>query len=225
MQRTDHGSGRVQVKICGLRTPEDLTAAEGADLVGVVVEVEGSPRRRSVAQARDLFRRAEGRYTRVAVVVSPTLTFVRHLFEEAGPDLVQIHGALPPGLTLPESRRIVPSVAISERDSAATPPGIPSGAFPWVHLDRGGGPILGGTGRTFPWEIGRAMVDTHPHERFLLGGGLTPENVGAAIREVRPQGVDVSSGVESRPGEKSRAKIEMFLAAARSSSNPTDLRK
>ena len=75
---------------------------------------------------------------------------------------------------------------------------------------------FGGTGSTFPWPIARALVERQGALRFVLAGGLTPENVTEAIALVRPYGVDVTSGVELAPGRKDHGKLRAFLAAARS---------
>lgn len=217
------GKGQVaaKVKVCGIRTPEDLTAAEGADLIGVVIDVPRSPRNRSASQARSLFVRAEGRFERVAVLVDPDAAKVRDVLDETGADLVQLHGPLPPALEKSELRRVVPSLAVRPSGSplaaregeVQVPEDLHS--FPMLHLDTAGGPLPGGTGRTPDWEACRTLVQSHPSARFLLGGGLTPENVRGALERVRPYGVDVSSGVESRPGEKSREKVERLLRAVR----------
>lgn len=208
---------RIAVKVCGIRTPEDLTAAEGADLIGVVIEVPGSPRSRSLPQARDLFRRSQGRFRTVAVLVRPTSDRIREVLTQSNPDYVQVHGEIPSDLRRPELARLVPSLAIPP-SSASTPhplPVLPRGEFRWVHLDTAGGPLPGGTGQPLDWSTGAVIVAEHPGWQFMLAGGLTPENVGQALSKVRPHAVDVSSGVESRPGEKSRAKVEAFLLGVR----------
>lgn len=208
---------RLVVKVCGIRTPEDLTAAEGADLIGVVIDVPGSPRTRSVEQARGLFRRAEGRFRRAAVLVDPSEEQVREVLEAAAPDLVQIHGPLPLGLRREELTRVIPSIGVPRERGPGWVPQIPfrPDVHPFVHLDALGSARPGGTGTSPDWELCRALVLSYPSVRFLLGGGLTPDNLARALGAVRPAGVDVASGVESRPGEKSRVKVERFLQVAR----------
>lgn len=208
--------GHRIVKVCGIRTPEDLTAAEGADWIGVVVDVLRSPRNRTLEQARGIFSRAERRFGTVAVLVDPTEEKVRHVLDEAAPDLLQVHGPVPRSLGRTEAARVVPSMAIPIPGAVPAVLKLPEGTYPWVHLDSAGGPLPGGTGRALDWSQARTLVQEHPDTRFLLAGGLTPENVAEALRSVQPHGVDVSSGVESRPGEKSRAKVERFLAEVRS---------
>jgi phosphoribosylanthranilate isomerase len=73
----------------------------------------------------------------------------------------------------------------------------------------------GGTGETMDWSLGRQAVERWPERRVILAGGLNPDNVGAAVEQVRPYAVDVASGVELSPGRKDLAKVADFLAAAR----------
>ena len=75
---------------------------------------------------------------------------------------------------------------------------------------------FGGTGRAFPWSLAREFVGSHPALRVVLAGGLTPENVAQAVREVRPFAVDVTSGVEASPGRKDHQRMRDFIAAAHS---------
>ena len=218
------GRSRLPVKVCGIRTPRDLAAAEGATLIGVVLGVPSSPRDRTLEQAASIFRRAEGRFGRVAVLVDPDAEGIRSALRIAGADLVQVHGRLPAGLLPAELSRVVPSIPVppprSERSQTGSggkdlevPSPPASSSHPYIHLDRGGALQRGGTGLVADWERCRRLVVRNPGRRFMLAGGLTPENVAEAVRKVRPFAVDVSSGVESRPGEKSREKVERFLRA------------
>lgn len=206
----------VKVKICGLRTPEDLHAAEGAQLIGVVVDVPGSPRTRTLEQARVLFGRAEGRFETVAVTADPSRDLLRRLWEEAGADLVQIHGKVPPGLSQAQRLRVVRSLGVPAPGVTSSAPslGDDTGFAHW-HLDLAGGVRPGGLGRVADWNLCAGLVRDHPDKDFLLGGGLTPENVTLALEMVGPSGVDVASGVESRPGVKSRSRVEAFIQAVR----------
>lgn len=209
-------SSPVQVKICGLRTPEDLNAAEGAQLIGVVIDVPDSPRTRTLEQARVLFARAEGRYRTVAVTVDPSRDLLRRLWEEAGADLVQVHGRLPPGLMETERRRIIRSLGVPGPGlSQEVPPLGDKLGIAWWHLDQAGGDRPGGTGKVPDWDLCASLVRSHRDKTFLLAGGLTPENVAAGLETVHPHGVDVASGVESRPGVKSRPRVEAFIQAVR----------
>jgi phosphoribosylanthranilate isomerase len=72
---------------------------------------------------------------------------------------------------------------------------------------------FGGTGQTFPWAFGRWFVESHANLKVILAGGLIPENVADAVKEVHPFGVDVTSGVESSPGRKDRNRLRAFMAA------------
>ena len=207
------------IKVCGLKTVQDLEAAEGADLVGFVLDVPGSPRTCPPDVARDLVHRAQGDFRTVAVLVHPTAEKIRSAWDEVGADLVQIHGSPPQGLSRDELRRVLPSIPIPppgkggmDRISLAR---IRGPQFPYVHLDTAGGRLPGGTGRVLDWDRARALVRSAPRRPFLLAGGLTPENVGEAIARVRPAGVDVASGVESAPGMKDRRKVQRFIRAVR----------
>ncbi len=218
------GRSRLPVKVCGIRTPEDLAAAEGASLIGVVIGVPSSPRDRTLDQAASIFRRAEGRFGRVAVLVDPDADGIRRALKVTGADLVQVHGSLPKGLLATELARVVPSIPVPEPREGPSdagrrerevelPSDLPVSSHPYFHLDRGGALQRGGTGLVADWDRCRRLVVRNPGRRFMLAGGLTPENVARAVREVHPFAVDVSSGVESRPGEKSREKVGRFLRA------------
>ena len=74
---------------------------------------------------------------------------------------------------------------------------------------------FGGSGEVFPWAFGRRFVENHPDFKVILAGGLTPENVGDAVKQVRPFAVDVSSGVEASPGQKDRNRLRAFFTALR----------
>ena len=207
------------IKVCGLKTVQDLEAAEGADLVGFVLDVPGSPRTCPPDVAHDLVRRAQGNFQTVAVMVDPTAEEVRSAWEEVGVDLVQIHGSLPRGLRRDEFRRVLLSLPVPPPGRGKMDPislaMIRGRRFPYVHLDTAGGRLPGGTGRVLDWDRARTLVRSAPRRSFLLAGGLTPENVGEAIARVRPAGVDVASGVERAPGVKDRRKVQRFIRAVR----------
>jgi phosphoribosylanthranilate isomerase len=87
--------------------------------------------------------------------------------------------------------------------------------------DSGGSSILGGTGETFDWQNERKRIEEIASlGRVIVAGGLTPDNVPEAMRILKPWGVDVSSGVESKPGKKDTAKVQAFVAAVRQAERP-----
>src|SRR5947208_14357534 len=83
-------------------------------------------------------------------------------------------------------------------------------------MNTGVGPKFGGTGTAFPWSWARDLIVAEPFREFILAGGLSPENVPEAINQARPFGVDVASGVETRPGRKDVYRVRDFITAARS---------
>ena len=188
------------VKVCGLTTPEGVAAAldAGADALGFVFAP--SVRRVAPAAAAALAVPARGRALCVAVTLHPTVDEVEEILDVFAPDLLQTDlvdaAALPPRARA----RLLPVL----RESVAMPVPLPARV-----LYEG---AVSGAGRTADWTRARTVAR---QTEVLLAGGLNPDNVAAAIRAVRPWGVDVSSGVESAPGVKSPSKISAFVAAAR----------
>jgi phosphoribosylanthranilate isomerase len=208
----------MRVKICGLGREEEVDLCEGADMVGVVIEAPRSPRSRDWTTARAIFSAAEGRFLRVAVLVRPDAGTVRRAYE-AGADQAQIHGGVPPGLKEDELLRVIPSVPMPRPGGDALPREFAQawdGPFPLVHLDTRSEQADGGTGTSWDWTLAPPGRPGRPRP-FLVAGGLNPENVGRAIRLLHPWGVDVSSGVEERPGVKNGGLIRAFLAAVHAS--------
>ena len=199
-----------RIKICGLMREEDvLLAAElGVDLVGFVFAA--SPRQvtaERAAQLRTLL--PPDRIRAGGVFAGAPAGEIRAIAAAARLELVQLHGdetvetAATVGLPYLRALRIregrIPAI-----DDAGRPEAYLLDAFDPERL--------GGTGRILPWDDLAGATLPRP---FYLAGGLTPENVAEAIRINRPDGVDVSSGVEERPGIKCGEKIRRFVAAAR----------
>lgn len=214
----------VLIKICGLSTPETLDAAleAGADLVGFVFHPK-SPRYVTPAIATPLARRARGHAKIVALIVDPDQSMLDDIACDLAPDMIQLHGQESSARVAEIGRNtglpILKAIGVS---SAADLAHVPAYAAVCDHLLIDAKPpknaaYPGGHGMPFDWSILAALDPKIP---FLLSGGLTPENVGEAIRTVRGLGVnlvgvDVSSGVERAPGQKDIAKIRAFVAAAR----------
>lgn len=216
----------TKVKICGLKNRASLEAAlaGGADFVGLVF-YEPSPRSVAPAVARDLAETARGRARTVALLVDPDDAMVDMVVSEVDPDLIQLHGAESPAraaeITRRAARPIIKAVAVQTSHEVqaalayktvselvlfdARAPASLAGALP------------GGNGLTFDWRLLEAVTDKLD---FMLSGGLNPANVAEAIRLTRPFAVDVSSGVETAPGDKSPELIRRFLAAAKSAPVP-----
>lgn len=196
------------VKICGVRQRDalEVAIAAGADAVGFVFD-PASRRYVSPGEARALVRVARGRVLTVGVFVTDDAASVGEVVAEVGLDAVQWSGGLPRGGALwgmPSVRHI----AVHHIAPGAPFPDGADGA--WAHLvDAAGAP--GGSGRLANWPAARQGAALVP---LILAGGLTPQNVAEAIRDVRPFGVDVSSGVET-DGEKDLRKISEFIRAVR----------
>ncbi len=186
------------MKICGITRPEDARAAveAGADAIGVVMASD-SPRSCTVEQARAIFAAVPPGVLRV--VVSHT---------DSAEGLAECLAAGPDALQLSEPLAVPPSAGVAVIRVVA--PGNPvPGDCAMVIVDGSHG-----RGRPYDPAYARGIVATSPVP-VLLAGGLSPDNVEAAIREIRPFGVDVASGVESAPGVKDHARVRAFVRNAR----------
>jgi phosphoribosylanthranilate isomerase len=211
---------RVRVKICGITRIEDARAAiaAGADALGFVFARE-SPRFLAPDRAGRIIAELPPFVARVGVFVNSDEATVRRAIQESGVDTLQFHGDETPEFC----RRFVPQ-AVYRAFRVRGPETLERlAAFPtsaWL-LDSYVPGQAGGTGATFNWELAaRAVALGRP---VILAGGLTPDNVAAAIRQVQPWGVDVSSGVESGPGIKDGSKVRAFAAAAAGAAGGAEL--
>ncbi len=205
---------RTFVKFCGISDPSSLELAPKGGAVGFVIDVPSSPRNVSVERARELAGAVPSETEVWAVVVQPTAETVRRLFDDVGVDWVQVHGDVPEGLDPVERHRLVPSLAVPAGGEEVPPPPLPADTeIRRLQLDVAGGLARGGTGLVPSWPACASFVERVAGAKVLLGGGLTPENVAGALTRVRPWGVDVSSGIESRPGVKDPERMRRFLAA------------
>jgi phosphoribosylanthranilate isomerase len=202
------------VKFCGLSADASLAEVPPGGAAGFVVEVPGSPRSVTVERATELVALVPSEAEAWGVVVNPSVELIRRLFDEAGVDRIQVYGPVPDGLDFLELHHLVPSVPVPPSGGGGPDPTVPPAeTYPRIHLDAAGGPLPGGSGARPDWEVCARLVDANPGRKFVLAGGLNAENVGEALASVRPWGVDVSSGIEGRPGEKDIAKMRAFLAA------------
>ena len=204
------------VKICGITNLEDAlrAAALGADLLGFVFHPP-SPRCVTPEMAREIsaaVRREAPSIRTVGVFVDLPPETVRAIAAQCGLDCVQLHGSEPPAAAayLTDAGFEV-FKAFRVRDGSELN-GLDRYRVAAYLLDAYSPAHPGGTGRTFDWDLAARATE---HGRIILAGGLTPDNVAAAIRAVRPWGVDVSTGVEAAPGRKDHSKLERFIAAVR----------
>jgi phosphoribosylanthranilate isomerase len=200
----------TRVKVCGVTQLEDgrLAAALGAAALGFNF-YRPSPRYIAPPAARAIIRRLPPFTMTVGVFADETDDLhVGAVAREAGVTAIQLHGP-----RFPESGGpladfpLIRAVAVREGFKPEELGGVEASAF---LLDTFDPDLLGGTGKTFDWDLARAAKR---YGLVILAGGLTPENVGEAIRQVRPFAVDVATGVESSPGVKDPAKLRAFFEA------------
>jgi len=202
----------IRVKICGITNAEDaLVAADsGADALGFMFYAP-SPRCVTRERAAEIIRELPPFIARVGVFVDPTEEEVRRAIAECGIDTLQFHGEESPEFCCQFNLRVIKAFRVRDAASLEATKAFPKEA--WL-LDSFVAGKLGGTGEKFNWDL--AAEAARHHRTVLLAGGLTPENAAAAVKKVRPYGLDVSSGVESVPGKKDTAKIRAFITAAKS---------
>ena len=217
-------SARTRIKICGITRIADARAAvdAGADAIGLVFW-PGTPRVVGIDQAQAIVAALPPFMTVVALFVDPEPHAVRSVLDTVPIDVLQFHGSEPPHLCRAFGRRYVKAISVkddvdllesvSPYDDAA---GLLFDAFTE-------GDLPGGTGRAFDWGRLTASVRSRLSRPLILSGGLTAGNVGRAIQDVAPWGVDVSSGVEEldahgkpRRGLKDPARIRAFVQGVRS---------
>jgi phosphoribosylanthranilate isomerase len=203
-----------KIKICGITNQEDAEAAvhEGADALGFVL-YSHSPRYVEPAVAKRIIGRLPPFVLPVGVFVNQDLDTVRHLFDDCGFALAQLHGDESPGFCESLNRPVLRAIRLRDRSSFLALAEFKgrTGVRGFV-VDAFSDTAFGGTGHTTDWSLAGEVAKAAP---ILLAGGLTPENVQEAIRRVQPYGVDVSSGVEESPGRKDPDKIRAFIRSVR----------
>ncbi|TXN33384.1 phosphoribosylanthranilate isomerase [Methylobacterium sp. WL19] len=208
----------IRVKICGLSAPDTLDAAlsAGADLVGFV-HFPKSPRHVPLATARLLSDRAKGRAERVVLLVDPDDALIDAAVGIVDPDWIQLHGHETPervaAIRDRSGRPVMKALGVSTPSDLAAIAGYE--AADRILLDAKpprDAALPGGNGLAFDWDL---LAGKTLPAGTMLSGGLTPENLAEALARTGLRAVDVSSGVETRPGEKSPERIAAFIAAVR----------
>ncbi len=208
----------VIIKICGIKTYDllDTVIASGADMVGFM-HFQRSPRHVSIEDLAGLISAARGQIESCVVLVNPDNSCVAEV-AALGPDWIQLHGPETPhrveAIRAEAGVEIIKALPIGSAEDVAhvaafaeVADRILLDAKPPKGADR-----PGGLGESFDWSLLEGLDPSLP---FMLSGGLTPDNVAAAIKSVKPFGVDVSSGVETAPGVKNKKLIEAFIRNAR----------
>ncbi len=202
----------MHVKVCGItRTEDALLAADlGATALGFVLWPD-SPRAVDPFRARTIARHLPPLVSVVGVFVDQPLAFVKRVAELVPLDAVQLHGAESADYCQGTGKRVIKAMAAS-RATLDDLFGVPREVV--VLLDGCDPGRHGGTGEVIDWDLAADIARRRP---TMLAGGLRAENVGEAVRRVRPFGVDVSSGVEARPGIKDAVRLREFFDAVRAS--------
>lgn len=196
-----------RVKLCGLRRPQDVEAANEAwpDYVGFVVDFPRSRRNVPASELAALSRLVRPEIRRVGVFVNEPVEAIAELFDSGAIDVVQLHGSEDEDyLSRLRATCGVPVIQAFRMRGAKDVERAMASTAELVLLDNGQG-----TGHTFDWSLARDV-----RRPYMLAGGLGPENVAQAIRSVHPWGVDMSGGVETE-GTKDPIKMRAAVAAAK----------
>ncbi len=201
----------VRSKICGITRIEDaLAAAEaGADAIGFVFYAK-SPRAVDVRQARAIIAELPPFVTTVGLFVNATRCELNEILEVVPLDLLQFHGDETPQDCEGYHRPWIKALRVRPGDDLEAACQLYAGAR-GILLDTYVAGVPGGTGEAFDWSLVPARLS----KPIILAGGLSADNVGQAIAQVRPYAVDVSGGVEQAKGIKDAAKIEAFMHAVK----------
>lgn len=206
---------QLWIKICGITRDgdADIAADLGANAVGLVF-YPGSPRAVMASQVASLIGNVCDRIDIVALFANPTRSEVETVLETGFVNLLQFHGdetedfcrsfKMPYLKALRVKNLQFLAESINRYETAA-----------YLLLDSYSNQELGGSGQIFDWGLGESFVQKS-EQRVIIAGGLKPENVKDAVKQIDPFGVDVSSGVESSPGVKNAMKLKRFIEGARS---------
>jgi phosphoribosylanthranilate isomerase len=205
----------VRVKVCGITSYSDAALAldYGVDALGFNF-YRPSPRYITSAEARSIIRRLPPLVTTVGLFVNVEAPEdVIQTARDAAVQVLQLHGDESPAYC--QCLGSWPLIKALRLDRAPSLQEVREYSVHAFLLDSRDDALFGGTGKTFDWFLADSVKEIRP---VLLAGGLKPENVGEAIRTVRPYGVDVCSGVESVPGKKDAGRLSAFMSEVRNAS-------
>ncbi len=200
------------MKICGITNGDDAlwAAAQGADALGFIFYPK-SPRFVAPDQASEIVAALPPFVTPVGVFVNEPREQVEAIARQVGLRTVQLHGDESPdacgGYPLP----VIKAVRVGEDFNPGSLEAYPVDTF-LLDTDKKG--LYGGSGETFDWSIAR---QAKRFGRIILSGGLGPDNVSEAVRQVQPYAVDCGSGVEAEPGKKDKNRVREFIVSVRNS--------
>lgn len=202
------------IKICGIKTLNDALAAidAGADYLGFNFYPKSVRfiEKETCAEITSVLKRECPQIKLVGVFVNSSVDEVKNILETCSLDLAQLHGDETPEIFAQLTPRVFKAIRLSA-DGVTDERMIANGA-PALLVDAAVTGVYGGSGVTADWSAAADLAKKYP---LLLAGGLTPENVGAAIGQVKPWGVDVASGVESTAGVKDATKMKAFVKAVK----------
>jgi phosphoribosylanthranilate isomerase len=203
---------RTRIKVCGITCQEDARAAvaAGADGLGFIF-VEQSPRLVEPDMVRAITGELPPFVSRVGVFRDEEIEVVQEIIQYCRLTLVQLHGSESAEYCRKISCQVIKSFAM-RADSSQEELAPYADAVSGFLLDTYHKYMAGGSGTAFDWKL---VGQVKPPGPVILAGGLTPENVGEAIRQVKPYAVDVNSGVEYQPGRKDADKLKRFVRAVR----------
>ena len=200
---------QVKVKVCGMTSLKDaLVAVEGgADAVGFIF-YKKSPRSVTMKTVREIVLELPPFVDTVGVFVDETAEQVNKIADYCNLDIIQLHGDESPTYCKKIRRKVIKAFRIKDMQSVKKISNFQVSGF---LLDTFSEKMHGGTGKVFDWNLALPAKKFGP---VIMAGGLTPNNVQQAVRQIRPYGVDVCSGVESEPGIKDHKKVRAFLKNA-----------
>jgi phosphoribosylanthranilate isomerase len=200
----------TRIKICGTINLDDaLMAIEaGADALGFIF-VPNTPRYIHPDQAAKIIEDLSPFITVVGLFVNADPEDIAATADQCHLDMIQLHGDESPGFCQALNRRLIKAFRVKDESSLSR---LSDYRVSGYLLDTYVEGAMGGTGKVFDWNL---AVKAKQHGRIILAGGLNPNTVPSAIRQVRPYGVDVSSGVEADPGRKDPAKVKAFIRSVR----------
>ncbi len=201
----------IRIKICGITNLTDaLKAVElGADALGFNFYPK-SPRFISEEVAKEIIRKLPPFLVQVGIFVNKSLERIQKVVDSTGIQAIQLQGDESPDFCSQFSQPVIKAIRIKDQDSLKVIKDYQVSAF---LLDSYSPGYYGGSGKAFDWSL---AVEAQKYGKIILAGGLNPNNIAEAIREVRPYGVDVCSGVEKEPGKKEHKKLKEFIQTVRS---------
>jgi phosphoribosylanthranilate isomerase len=205
----------VKVKICGITEVYDALSAVtyGADAIGFILYCK-SKRYVDPKTVRFISKKLPPFITKVGVFVNEDRNAVLEILSYCGLDFAQLHGdESPDDCRYIGRERVIKAFRIKEEDDVKAIENYVD-CVSAVLLDTYSESEYGGTGRTFNWDIAKKVIDRF-EVPVILSGGLTPENIKEAVKSVLPFAVDVSSGVEEKPGKKDLSKVKDFIRFAK----------